>query len=417
MPLQGSLGHLGLADLLQTGLTGQAEGLLTLRNGASRASLYIADDGLYLVEPEVLDPEEVLRAFVTRDLLSQAAIDKARRKVGSGLALVDHLCQLGAIPQGELMDVLAGTAEDTILDLLTWDRGEFRFEEGARERDRGGLVGRVGVDPGGVMLRAAQRMDERASIAASVGMNATLFIALPVQPPSSEEEGDPTPEVYACLDGHAVIDEVALLLGIGRFAALKAAYELVEAGAARVASPTELAQAADNRSNQKQYRIARLLLLQWSDAAPTDPEPVRRAVRVAVARGRLQEEIDATCWLGHLHIGLGEPAEAVRELRQGLDRHPDQRRLLRSLRDAAEAAGDVQAFAMGTIRMAEAAMKDGEPESAARLLEPLVAAQPQRAFDSCAVRQGARQVQRPRRRRRRSRSGAQAARSQVQAPR
>ena len=376
MPLQGSLGHLGLADLLQTGLTGQAEGLLTLRNGASRAALYVADDGLYLMEPEVLDSEELLRAFVTRDLVSQAAIDKARKKVGSGVALIDHLSKLGAIPQGELMDVLAGTAEDTILDLLTWDRGEFRFEEGAREHDRGGLVGRVGVDPGGVMLRAAQRMDERADIAKGVGMNATLFVALPVQPPTNDEEGDPTPEVYACLDGHAVIDEVALLLGIGRFAAMKAAFKLVQSGAARVASATELAQAAETRANQKQYRIARLLLLQWADVDPTDPEPVRRMVRVAVARGRLQEEIDATCWLGHMHIGLGQPEEAVRELRQSLDRHPQQRRLLRSLRDAAEAAGDVQAFATGTIRMAEAAMKDGEPESAARLLEPLVAAQP-----------------------------------------
>ena len=376
MPLQGSLGHLGLADLLQTGLTGQAEGLLTLRNGAARAALYVADDGLYLVEPDVLDPDELLRAFVTRKLVSQPAVDKARRKVGGGIPLIDHLVGVGAIPEAELMDVLAGTAEDTILDLLTWDRGEFRFEEGARDASQGGLVGRIGVDPGGVMLRAAQRMDERAGIAATIGMNAALLIAQPVEPPTEDEDGDPVPEVYACLDGHAVIDEVALLLGIGRFAALKAGHKLVEAGAARVASPTELANAAELRSNQKQYRIARLLLLQWADADPTDPEPIRRLVRVAVARGRLQEEVDATCWLGHMHIGLGQPADAVRELRQSLERHPQQRRLLRSLRDAAEAAGDVQAFAMGTIRMAEAAMQEGEPEAAARLLEPLVAAQP-----------------------------------------
>ena len=60
MPLQGSLENLGLADLLQTGLAGREGGYLTLRRHAQHAMLYVGENGLHLIEPDPLDPQDVL---------------------------------------------------------------------------------------------------------------------------------------------------------------------------------------------------------------------------------------------------------------------------------------------------------------------------------------------------------------------
>ena len=167
MALQGSLGHLGLADLLQTGLAGQAAGLLSMRNGAGRAALYVGAEGLTLLEPDVLDAEDLIHAFVLRGVLSGEAVERERGEGRSGLPLIESLVASGELREAELTDVLAGWAEDTILDLLTWDEGEFRFVEGPLEQRRPGLVCRTTVDSGAVLLRAAQRLDERNEIASS----------------------------------------------------------------------------------------------------------------------------------------------------------------------------------------------------------------------------------------------------------
>src|SRR5262245_29713823 len=116
MALQGNLGQLGLADVLQTALAGQHGGDLTLTHGAERAVLHVSEDGLHLLEPDVLDPEDVLTAFVERGVLTRDDITQAQGKAGlRSLALLDHLVAEGTLSEGDLLEVVAGAAEDTIL--------------------------------------------------------------------------------------------------------------------------------------------------------------------------------------------------------------------------------------------------------------------------------------------------------------
>jgi hypothetical protein len=119
MPLQGSLAHLGLADVLQTSLSGRKWGNLVLRRGADRALLHVAEEGLYLIEPDVLDPEDVIQCFVARGILSPIALEAARADHPDTMALLDHLVEAGSVPQADLVELLAGSAEDAIVDLLT----------------------------------------------------------------------------------------------------------------------------------------------------------------------------------------------------------------------------------------------------------------------------------------------------------
>lgn len=376
MALQGSLGHLGLADLLQTGLAGQAAGLLTMRNGAGRAALYVGAEGLTLIEPDVLDAEDLVEAFVARGFVSGDEVERLRGDGLGGLPLVDALVAHGLLPEAELTDVLAGWAEDTILDLLTWDQGEFRFVEGPHESGRAGLVSRTSVDAGAVLLRAAQRLDERSEIARTLGFHASLIVGLPGIVPVSAHTGDPSPRMHPLLDGQRTIDEVALIVGIGRFAALKSAHQLVQAGSARVPVPEEVEAAVDERLDRHEYRAARALVLQWIETGSSLPAAYERLAQIAHACARIDEEIDALRSLAQLRIASGSSAAALGTLRTALLRYPHHPVLLAALRDASEAAGDIESFVDSTLRMAENALHDGEGERASALLEPLTRAQP-----------------------------------------
>lgn len=367
MALQGSLGHLGLADVLQTALAGQSGGNLTMLRGAERAVVHVAEDGLYLLEPDVLDPDDVLSAFEARGVLSRAVLSKAQEQGAKGLALLDALVADGHLSEGDLMEVVAGAAEDMILDLLTWDEGTFRFEENAPMPARPSLVGRVPVDRGGVLLRAAQRIDERQAIARAVGPHACLFLRLDAPPPGPESPSDPVAAVHAALDGRATVEEIGHRLGIGRFAALKAAAALVEAGAARPATPQELSIAAASRMSSRQHRVARQLALQWAEADALDPKPLETLATLGAARERLAEEVSALTLLGHRLLQRGEHETAQQAFRKALERLPGDVPALEGLRAAADAAGDASAWSAVTLSLAGAVLEDEDAARAAAL--------------------------------------------------
>ncbi len=324
------------------------------------------------------EPEDVLLTFVRRGVISEESVREARKKTGlRGVALIDHLVAEGIIREDVLHEVLAGVAEDTILDLLTWDRGTFRFDERPFDGRSVGLVGRIAVDPGGVLLRAAQRMDERREIAEGLGLHACLFAPLAAEPPAPEHDEDPMPQVYVSLDGTRTIDEIALDLTVGRFAVLKAVHALVQAGAARPASVDEICTQAEIRIQADQLRAARLLLLHWMECEPLETEALRALAEIAVKRNNLQEELAARCSLGNRLLQRGEASEAVRVFRAALEKDPEHHDLLTGLRLAAEACGDGPEYMAATTRIAELAMNEDDHERAARLTLELCANNPE----------------------------------------
>ncbi len=370
MSLQGSLRQLGLADVLQTALQGR-QGNLILRRGATRAVLHVATDQLHLVEPDPVDPDILLEGFVHRGLLPRPTLDAERAREPNPVLLLDALLERGLVPWHDVDAVLRGAAEDAILDLLTWQDGEFRFEEGEPPPERAGLVSRVGVDIGGMLLRAAQRLDEHNAIAEELGLEALLFIPLDAPPPV-DYDGDPTPTVHTLLDGRRVIDEVAMLCGLTRFAVLRSVFACVRAGAARTPTPTELAQQAESRVEAGQLKVARGLLLQWASLAPTDEQPLLRLADLAKRRKSPEEQADALQALGHLVLREGRASEAQKVFRDLLQLRPGDETALASLRAAADSAGDTQQYRRSTLELARAALDADEAEKATELLEPLL---------------------------------------------
>ena len=337
-----------------------------------RAVLHLAADELYLVEPDPIDPDVLLEGFVHRGLLAAETVAAERERETDPLRRVDSLLEKNVMSAHELDAVLRGSAEDAILDLLTWQDGEFRFEEEAPFPERGGLVSRVGVDIGGMLLRAAQRLDEHNAIAEALGLEALLFLPDTMASPPVDFDGDPTPTVHTLLDGHRVIDEVAMLCGLTRFAVLRAVFACVRVGAARLPSVDELAVEAQARIESGQYKVARGLLLQWTSLEPGAIEPLQRLIDLAKLRASPEEQADAFMALGQVLLRQGQPQEAQEVFRELLTLRPGDEVALQALCKAADAAGNDDVYRRSALDLARAALDADEAERAAEILEPIV---------------------------------------------
>ncbi len=371
MALQGNLGQIGLADVLQTAMASTRGGELIVTRGPERAVLRLSSEGLFLLEPEVLDAEDVLAAFAERGLLPPEALKALRPGTEKASTVLEGLIASGTIPESQVLELVAGVVEDTVLSLLTWREGLFRLQENAGEPPRGNIVAKVGVNLGSVLLRAAQRLDERRVLEQVLGTHALLFRALEAPVPGGEPE-EHLEEIHAGLDGRATTDEIALRLGLSRFGVLRAVSTLVEAGAARHATSEELGVALSERLAAKRLRVARDLAMQWVTAHPEDPEGARALVRVGEARERPQEIAAALTLLGGRLLARGEHDEALRAYQDALTHRPGDAPALEGLRAAADVANDPGLWTSATLRLAQGLLEAEDPQQAAALAKTVL---------------------------------------------
>jgi outer membrane protein assembly factor BamB len=374
MALHGSLKDLRLGEVLQTVLGAGHAGLLRVRQHGDRTVIEVGPEGLRLVEPEVLSERMILDAFVARGLLDAQVAGRARAQAGDGgtFSAIEGLLNAGQLPAREIDALLLAAAEDHVLDVLAWTDGDFRFEEGARHEGPIGPVARVRIDPDGLMLRAAQRLDERREISERLGPHTLLVL-----PGAEKASGSvPAEAVAAHLDGRMLLDEIALKEGITLFAAQKAALELVETRAARTPGPQELAQRAKEREQAGDARAASALLLQWQAARPLDTEAFAAAAELAARLGRHEAEADALKGLGRACLKGNKPEEAKKVYERLLAKRPGDRDAIDGLRQSARIAGDEEAFAEASRALAENAIDDADPGLAAAVLQELLEARP-----------------------------------------
>ena len=371
MSVKGSLESVGLEDLLQADLASQGGGRLTLRNGPHHAALYLAPEGMVVKHPDLMLPELLIEAFIARGLLDPEAVARARRSHLHGIRLLDELVSEGALPEAEFMEVLAAEVEDTVVDMMLWEEGWFRFGREPFLPATMGLLARISVDGRAVAERALERLDERRAIGDLLGNHALLFVGLPGAVPPPVDDDDPIHEVYARLDGKTIVHEIALRLGRSRFTVLRAVSRLAEAGVARPAEGDEITPVADEHAAAGRATLARHLVLQWVERAPRDAAPLMKLAGLAAQVRDTDAELDALCALGHLYIHSGEADRALEVFTRAMKKAPADDVVLAGMRVAAEAAGDTDALLGSTLLTAQTKLDEGHVEEALELIAPL----------------------------------------------
>ncbi|HVG94770.1 MAG TPA: PQQ-binding-like beta-propeller repeat protein [Planctomycetota bacterium] len=374
MPLQGNLRQLRLGDVLETVVQAGQTGSFHVRSGGRRAVVHVGELGLRLLDPQVLDDRTTVDALVQRGVVAREVVDGLRAGNLDDAALLAALEERGELDRRAVPSLLHETVEDCVLDVLTWTDGDFRFEDAALDETALPPGARVLLDPSVLLLRAAQRQEERRAIAERIGSAAVLVLAREDAAPEALDALDDVPRrMLGRLDGRTMLRDASLAEGLTLFAGHCAVASLVDAGVARLPTSPELAARVQERVEAQDVPAALALLRQWQSQAPDQMAPFETAVEIATGSGRVDDEHDALrVWALACQANL-RPMEAKRVWERLLERRPGDPGALEGLRAAARELGDETAYSSTSRELAAAALESGDGARAAAILVDLLA--------------------------------------------
>jgi hypothetical protein len=324
--ISGNLETMELAELLQWLSTSQKTGTLAVDDGAIRKQIVFRDGRI--ISTASSDPREHLGAilishgFVTDGELAEAIARQQRERVLIGKLLV----AMGSIGERDLYRMLRLKAEESLYDVFTWTRGEFKFHDGQLPPPETLIP--LALDVAAVVLEGMQRIDEWRRIREILPSSDCVAVAVGAFDESEMGEWDE--QVLAHVDDDRSVGEIARLVHASEFYVSKILLRQLHAGRLKIVRPRAGARAAEA------------------------PEPDARPPRRIGAETLLEE--------ARQRLAKGESEAALRHARAARALEPDDRKV---------EAGAAQIEETVSRELGKAAMRPTDVPKLARRFEDL----------------------------------------------
>ena len=334
MALEGPLKEFHIQDVFQLLDLGQKSGVLRVTSELRQTEASVAFDRGHVVSARLgKNPQRFGARLVRMSKITAKDLDRAlaMQEKGDPRRLGDILVSIGAIARRELDRQLKAQIEETILDLLGWKEGHFRFEEGATFD---GLVeSPVRIAPEGLLMESARRMDEWSRIGEKVP-HLRVVPKLPAHDSAPAGRLDLAPaewEVLAAVDGERDLHALADTLGKSEFDVARTIFTLAAAGVIVLDDTRRGDNGRDPAASLAPARAA-LAKGEYDKAAtalqevlrhdPLMPEARRLFGLCQAALGRFRGA--AETWKGWAQLGTHSPGEealapTVERLRQAAE--------------------------------------------------------------------------------------------------
>jgi hypothetical protein len=333
MALEGPLKEFHIQDVFQLLDLGRKTGVLRVTSELRQTTASVSfDQGKVVAAALGKNPQRFGARLVRMGKISAKDLDRALalQEKGDSKRLGDILVSLGAISRRELDRQLKAQIEETILELLGWTEGHFRFEEGAPSEAL--VESPVRIPTEGLLMESARRLDEWSRIEAKVPH---LRVVPRLPPPDTPTNGklDLVPlewEVLAAVDGQRDLHALADTLGRSEFDVARTVYALAAAGVVVLDNGASNEQSEHASSlapvrqalAKAQFESAALLVQEVLRADPLMPEARRLLGLCQAALGRFRSA--AETWKGWSRLGTRTPAEEalapeVERLRQAAE--------------------------------------------------------------------------------------------------
>ena len=235
--LKGTLEHFALADVFRLMSWAKKTGKLEVARSAGRGKIFFRDGEVYYAESS-LSREPLGQKLIRSGSLTDGQLMKALdQNAQSGERVGQILVASGWVTAEQLQGALRQQIEDAVFDLLRWEIGEFDFQPQV-EAD---IEVQISVSVENLIIEASRRLDELEVIQRKIP-NEDARLKMANKPPEGAAEINITPEEWRMLvlvDGNRTIHEIALLVGMDDFGALRGLYGLVSAGLVEVVSDHE----------------------------------------------------------------------------------------------------------------------------------------------------------------------------------
>src|SRR5215207_2033266 len=233
MALEGPLKEFHIQDVFQLLDLGRKTGVLWVTSELRQTSASVTFDRGGVVAASLgKNPQRFGTRLVRLGKISTKDLDRALalQEKGDSRRLGDILVANGAINRRELDRQLKAQIEETILDLLGWTEGHFRFEEGAVSEAL--VESPIRLPTEALLMESARRLDEWSRIEDKVPH---LRVIPKLPPPDSPANGrlDLVPfewEVLAAVDGQRDLHALADTLGRSEFDIARTIYALAASG-------------------------------------------------------------------------------------------------------------------------------------------------------------------------------------------
>lgn len=333
MALEGPLKEFHIQDVFQLLDLGRKTGVLRVTSELRQTTAAVSfDQGKVVAATLGKNPQRFGARLVRMGKISAKDLDRALalQEKGDGRRLGDVLVSLGAISRRELDRQLKAKIEETILELLGWTEGHFRFEEGAPSEALVETPVRIPTE--GLLMESARRLDEWSRIEAKVPH---LRVVPRLPPPETPANGklDLVPfewEVLAAIDGQRDLHALADTLGRSEFDVARTVYALAAAGVVVLDNGSGNEHGDHGTSlrpvrealGKGEFERAATLVQEVLRTDPLLPEARRLFGLCQAALGRFRGAADT--WKGWSRLGTRTPAEEalapeVERLRQAAE--------------------------------------------------------------------------------------------------
>jgi tetratricopeptide (TPR) repeat protein len=233
MALEGPLKEFHIQDVFQLLDLGRKSGVLRVTSELRQTTASVSFDRGGVVAASLgKNPQRFGARLVRLSKISAKDLDRAlaMQEKGDTRRLGDILVAIGAIARRELDRQLKAQIEETILDLLGWTEGQFRFEEAALSEAV--VESPIRIPTEGLLMESARRLDEWSRIESKVPHLRVVPKLPPTDAPSSGRL-DLVPfewEVLAAVDGQRDLHALADALGKSEFDVARTVFALAAAG-------------------------------------------------------------------------------------------------------------------------------------------------------------------------------------------
>ena len=246
--LKGTLDDFTLPDVFRLMSFAKKTGCVDVVRSAGQGKVYFREGEVYYAESslskEPLGQKLVRSRALTEGQLMKALDEQASSKKRLGAVLLDS----GLVTEDQLESAVRQQIEDAIFDLLRWELGEFQWEPGNEVQTEV----HIGVSVENLIMEASRRLDEYEVIKRKIPSGLSI-LGMAAAPPEGAVEINITPQEWRILvlvDGNRTVQDIAQMVGLDEFGAMRVLYglvsagliELVAEGAPQVVSPEPVAE-------------------------------------------------------------------------------------------------------------------------------------------------------------------------------
>jgi Domain of unknown function (DUF4388) len=235
--LKGTLDDFSLPDVFRLMSLAKKTGRLDVERKAGNGKVYFRDGEVYFAESS-LSREPLGQKLVRAGVLTEGQLRKALdQHSDTGERVGDILVNSGIVQLEQISIAIRQQIEDAVFDLLRWELGEFNWDPEVELEVEVPI--RVSVE--NLIMESSRRLDELEVIKRKIPSPLTILAMAP-KPPEGALEINITPEewrVLVLVDGTRTVADIAAMVGMDEFQAMRTMYGLVSAGLVEVAHPGE----------------------------------------------------------------------------------------------------------------------------------------------------------------------------------